>query len=69
MNYYIVNTNAQPTSNDHEVHVNTCSHLPLPVNQLGLGYFNSCREAVAAAKKYYSDTNGCYYCSYACHTT
>lgn len=29
----------------------------------------SCREAVAAAKQYYNDSNGCYYCANDCHTT
>lgn len=63
---YCVNMNAQPNG-DHEVHTN-CDHLPEPANQKYLGVFNNCREAVSAAKAYYSQVNGCYYCCNACHT-
>lgn len=70
---YIINKNPQPKNGDHEVHNLTagCSHLPLPVNQIDLGYHNNCQGAVAHAKsKWPGDRiNGCYYCSNACHTT
>ena len=69
MQSYYVNKNAQPNSNDHEVHVTGCSHFPDWSNVISLGVFGSCREAVREAKKYYSDTNGCYYCCNECHTT
>jgi hypothetical protein len=68
---YCVNKNAQPGSGDHEVHdlASTLGCLPEVSSRLALGYFASCREAVAAAKRVYSDSNGCYYCARACHTT
>lgn len=68
---FCVNINAQPGSNDHEVHDlgSTKGCLPAPANRINLGYHATCSGAVAAAKSYYSDTNGCYYCANACHTT
>lgn len=68
---YCVNKNAQPGSGDHEVHdlASQQGCLPDPVNRLNLGTHPSCREAVSAAKSYYDDVNGCYYCANECHTT
>ena len=68
---YCVNKVGQSGSGDHEVHdLNFgCPHLPSAQNQLNLGWFSSCSEAVSAAKNYYSDVNGCYYCAKDCHTT
>jgi hypothetical protein len=63
---YHVNSNAQ-ANGDHEVHVSTCDHKPEPKNQVDLGEFSSCHAAVTAAKKYYSDVDGCYYCCNPCH--
>lgn len=68
MKYY-VNNNAQPGSNDHEVHNENCYWLSLASNMKYLGDFSNCRDAVREAKKYYNDTNGCAYCSRECHTT
>lgn len=64
---YYVNKNAQPTG-EHEVHTSTCDHLPSSWNLQPLGDFNNCREALAAARAYYSDVDGCYYCCNLCHT-
>lgn len=71
MPHFIVNKNAQPNSGDHEVHNKTagCTQMPDAANQKDLGYHDSCHGAVAEAKKTYSDSNGCYYCCNACHTT
>lgn len=66
-NYY-VNKNAQ-TNGDHEVHVSGCSYMPTTENRQYLGNFQNCQGAVIEAKKYYRKSNGCYYCSYSCHTT
>ena len=68
---YCVNINAQPGSGDHEVHdlASQKGCLPQPANRLGLGSHPSCVEAVQAAKKLYTDANGCFYCATACHTT
>jgi hypothetical protein len=68
MDYYYVNKNAQ-ANGDHEVHKGTCAYLPTAQNQLYLGLFSTCQEAVRATKQHYSKSNGCYYCSIACHTT
>ena len=64
---YYVNMNAQENG-DHEVHKFGCSYMPDAENRKYLGEFSSCFSAVSEAKKYYSQSNGCYYCSNACHT-
>lgn len=66
---YYVNKNAQPNSNDHEVHVAGCGHFPDWNNVIALGNFDSCSPAVREAKRHFNDTNGCYYCCNPCHTT
>lgn len=68
---YCVNRNAQPNTGDHEVHdlASEKGCLPDPQNRLILGWYASCGEAVEAAKRYYNDVNGCYYCANECHTT
>lgn len=67
MRYY-VNQNAQPNG-DHEVHTYNCTHGPEDWNRTYLGDFTSCTEAVRQAKTIYRQSNGCYYCSNACHTS
>ena len=66
MRYY-VNKNAQENG-DHEVHKSNCSWMPHENNRQYLGDFSNCKDAVREAKKYYTQTNGCYYCATACHT-
>lgn len=68
MDYYYVNRQAQ-VNGDHEVHKQTCAFLPIPSNQLALGFHSNCREAVRAAKVHYYQSNGCYWCSRECHTS
>lgn len=68
MAVYYVNKNAQPNG-DHEVHKSGCSYLPSENNRYFLGVFSTCHGAVREAKKYYPQSNGCYYCSKECHTT
>lgn len=65
-NYY-VNRNAQ-ANGDHEVHREDCQFLPALENRLFLGSFNNCRDAVQAARSYFVQVNGCYFCASACHT-
>lgn len=67
MALYYVNSNAQ-TNGDHEVHEKGCSFMPDVDNRLYLGDFSSCGPAVTAAKKSYTQVNGCFYCSRPCHT-
>lgn len=67
-NKYYVNTRAQ-SNGDNEVHKDGCTRMPSAENRKYLGEFESCADAVREAKKTYPTTaNGCYYCSYACHT-
>lgn len=65
MQYY-VNNKAQ-ANGDHEVHKESCQYLPS--DRSYLGNYTTCAEAVREAKKIYSKSNGCYYCSQECHTT
>lgn len=64
---YYVNKNAQ-ADGYHEVHESGCSYLPAPENQIYLGNFTNCRDAVNKARDYYNLVDGCYYCSPDCHT-
>lgn len=66
MRYY-VNQNAQDNG-DHEVHTLSCSFLPDEENRTYLGDFTNCPPAVTEAKRHYPQSNGCFYCSRACHT-
>ena len=65
---YYVNDNAQ-SNGDHEVHTKGCNWLPKPENRTYLGNFAGCASVVTAAKKYYDQVNGCFYCCNACHTS
>ncbi|MCC7180962.1 MAG: hypothetical protein IT177_21460 [Acidobacteria bacterium] len=66
MDQYYVNNNAQ-ANGDHEVHKGTCTYLPTDRRYLGL--FSTCYEAVRQARTIYRQSNGCYWCSNACHTS
>lgn len=66
---YYVNKNAQVESGDHEVHTTGCSWLPDAENRIYLGDFYSCFSAVAKAREYYTQVDGCYWCSRDCHTS
>jgi hypothetical protein len=68
MSNYYVNKNAQ-VNGDHEVHKEGCSFMPTLENRTYLGNFITCRDAVNEAKKTYATANGCYFCSYDCHTS
>ena len=71
MPIYCVNTNEQPDSGDHEVHdlASTDDCLPEPENRKELGWHSSCEGAVEAAREFFADVNGCFYCANQCHTT
>lgn len=67
---YVVNSNAQ-SNGDYEVHDQASSYgcLPDSSNQVRLGSFSSCTDAVAEANsRGYRPANGCFYCAYNCHT-
>lgn len=65
---YIVNTN-EDNRGYHEVHTDTCGHLPFNWNQEELGSFAGCSSAVAEAERRHPSwkVDGCYYCSENCH--
>lgn len=65
---YYVNDRAQ-SNGDHEVHKDGCSFMPAAANRTYLGDFGTCREAVTAARRHYTQCNGCYYCANPCHTS
>lgn len=65
---YYVNKNSQ-SNGDHEVHIRGCSYFPNKENAVYLGDFTNCYSAVLEAKRKGYNANGCYYCSYTCHTT
>ena len=65
MAYYYVNVRAQPNG-DHEVHEQGCRFMPLI--RRDLGEHPNCQSAIKGAKKIYPESNGCFYCSYPCHT-
>jgi hypothetical protein len=65
---YYVNKNAQKNG-DHEVHTAGCSYLPATENRIYLGDFASCAPAVREAKRHFTQSNGCFYCSTSCHTS
>lgn len=67
MSKYYVNTNAQ-ANGDHEVHKEECAWMPHEQHKLYLGDFSNCQDAVRAAKKMFTQSNGCYYCSKECNT-
>jgi len=66
MRHYYVDKRAQ-LNGDHEVHTGSCGYLPVTENQLYLGYFDSCAEAVKEARKIYPQADGCYFCCRACY--
>lgn len=65
---YYVNRNAQ-SNGDHEVHKDGCEFMPNTANRQYLGDYGSCHPAVLEARRYYPQSNGCYYCSRDCHTS
>lgn len=69
---YVLNRNAQPNG-DYEIHNGTkgCNWMPSKDNQIDLGSFPSCIEAVVYAKTTYDNhqINGCKFCCEPCHTS
>lgn len=68
MPHSIVDRDAQSTG-DHAVHrSDICTRLPSVEKQMALGWYESCREAVAAARRIgYERVNGCEFCVPECH--
>lgn len=66
MAYYYVNNNAQKTG-EHEVHADGCLWLAVMDSKTSLGWHESCRTAVVAARQHFLKVDGCATCSPACH--
>lgn len=69
MPYYICNKNADDKGR-HEVHTTSCNHLPLPQNQIDLGFHSDCSSAINKVKTWNPTGftfDGCYYCCPSCH--
>ena len=64
---YYMNKNAQ-NNGDHEVHKEECFWMPKMENQLFLGEFYSCENAVKKAREIYYGADGCKHCIPNCHT-
>ena len=65
---YYVNRQAQ-ANGDHEVHKELgCPTPAASHNRQPLGEHSTCASAVQAARRYYSQVNGCAHCAPACHT-
>jgi hypothetical protein len=61
MKTYYVNKNEN--EGYHEVHNDSCHHLPEVANRQYLGQFSNCEDAVNKAKRdHYQNSDGCYYC-------
>lgn len=65
-----VNSQAQPNG-DHEAHRIPCPRPANESNRVYLGFFNTCNQAVAVARRRFPlwRINGCYWCSHPCHTS
>jgi molecular chaperone GrpE (heat shock protein) len=46
----------------HEVHTSDCSDLNDFVNEMYLGAFMNCLDALEAARKHYANVSGCLQC-------
>lgn len=67
MPMYYVNNNATDGVN-HEVHTKSCDRLDEVKSKSYVGTFSNCADAVKEAKaNHYAKSDGCYYCSKACH--
>ena len=68
---FCVNKNAQPTG-EYEVHNLDagCGHLPNLENQVALGVFINCHEAIRSTRQANPNhsIDGCAYCCPECHT-
>lgn len=68
MGFYLYNKN-KTDGVYHEVHVITCNHLPDKINQVSLGVFSNCHDAIRKAQSMTDnrDFDGCKYCCGNCH--
>lgn len=65
---YYVNTNKHGQKYEVHQYTTNCPHPANPENRHYLGYYSSCKTAVARAKELgYTPANGCFFCSRGCH--
>lgn len=65
--YYVNKSSYGNPNNDHEVHHEDCYWLPSEANRVYLGFFSNGCDAVIAARKYYSNVDGCAHCCPECN--
>lgn len=65
---YYVNNHAQ-YNGDHEVHIDSCYYYSKLQSKTYLGEYESCQDAVHAAKGHLPQVNGCVHCCRPCHTS
>ena len=51
----------------HSVHKKGCPFVPDIANRIPLGRFNSCKEALIEARKYFQLVDGCNFCNKDCY--
>lgn len=65
-------TKQKQVSGKYTIHNRTtgCAHLPSQGQQVSLGYYPSCQEALEDALSRWPDKqiDGCYYCANSCHS-
>ena len=67
MKYYVNKDTAGNPHHNHEVHTGECTWVPSESNRTYLGDYSNCKDAVAKAKTFYSNVDGCATCCPACH--
>lgn len=60
--YYVNRDSSTNPHQDHEVHCEGCFFMPGVEKRIYLGLFNSATAAVAAARAYYANVDGCVFC-------
>lgn len=69
MGYYICNKQVD-NNGRHEVHVITCSYLPVKDNQIEIGWKNNCQESIQQMYEWNPTGfkfDGCYWCCRPCN--
>jgi hypothetical protein len=67
INYYL---NRRPMLNGlHAIHTENCPFVAGEDRRIYLGEYESCKDAVRAARKHFSGSEGCLFCSQLCAHT
>lgn len=66
--YYVNNDDTKNPNWHHEVHTEEHANQLGIKNKKYLGYFDNCHDALAEAKKTYSDADGCIVCCTECNS-